>query len=69
MKQSARQSAHLYEHADHHTMFDVFRQSNMDIDFIKRQIYGKACVLEKCPSFPDLSEILARLRKTVRLIV
>ena len=47
----------------HDPIFDIFRKNtNVNMQWIKEQVYGSPCVPETCPSVDSFSSIVKRLR-------
>ena len=39
-------------------LFNYFRKSRYNVQFIKEQVYGRTCVPEQCPPCPSYEDIL-----------
>jgi hypothetical protein len=48
-------------------MFNVFRETGCNVDFIKEQVFGKKTIPETLPSTPSLLEVLGNINIGNRL--
>lgn len=57
-KQILQSSVRIQEDSSLSPIFNVFRNHNVDVTWVKENIYGTPCIPETCPRTRNLNDII-----------